>query len=90
MNDITLEQELQARAFMHKVAIVGGVLMNAYIQANCNGISLPPSIIEQHADEYSNKVIRYAIEHGTFESLYNNSWNSIKDNIPDDLNLCKV
>ena len=90
MDDITLEQELQARAFMHKVAIVGGVLMNAYIQANSNGISLPPSIIEQHADEYSNKVIKYAIEHGTFESLYNNSWNSIKDNIPDNLNLFKI
>jgi hypothetical protein len=75
---------------MHKVAIVGGVLMSAYIKANSNGINFPPNIIEQHADEYSNKVIKYAIEHGTFESLYNNSWDSIKDNIPDDLNLCKV
>ena len=90
MDNITLEQELQARAFMHKVAIVGGVLMSAYIKANSNGINFPPNIIEQHADEYSNKVIKYAIEHGTFESLYNNSWNSIKDNIPDNLNLFKI
>ena len=46
-NNITLEQELQARAFMHKVAIVGGVLMNAIYKLIAMGISLPPSIIEK-------------------------------------------
>ena len=83
----TLETEFKAREFMHKTAIVGGALMRNYIIANSKGVSLPPHIIEKQADEYSNKVIQHALEHGTFETLYNNIWEQLKDVLPDNLKL---
>lgn len=82
-----LEQELKAREFLHKVAIVGGALMRNYIIANSTGVQLPPHVIQEQADEYSNKVMQHALEHGTFDDLYNKIWASIKDVIPDNLNL---
>ena len=83
----TLEQELQARTFMHKVAVVGGALMQNYIVAHSKGVQLPLHIIQDQADEYSNKVMQHALKHGTFDDLYNRVWESLKDVIPDDLNL---
>ena len=37
MAEQTLEQELQARIFIHKVAIAGGVLMKEYIDKETQG-----------------------------------------------------
>ena len=83
----TLEQEFKAREFMHKAAIVGGALMQEYIIANSKGVSLPPAIIEKQADEYSNKVMQKALQGGTFETLYNNVWEQLKDVLPENLKL---
>ena len=83
----TLEQELKARTFLHKVSIVGGALMRNYIISNSQGITLHPSIIEHEADQYSNKIIQNAISNGTFDELYNRVWEQLKDVIPDNLKL---
>ena len=82
----SLEQELKSRIFLHKIAIAGGAIMQNYIKEEKakEGLSLPDFIIEQNADEYSNKVIQKALEKGTFEELYNNVWEQIKDVIPED------
>lgn len=83
----TLEEEFKAREFIHKTAIVGGALMQEYIIANSKGVSLPPYIIKDNADKYSNKVMQKALQNGTFEALYDNIWNSLKDVLPEDLKL---
>lgn len=83
----TLEQELKARTLIHKITIVGGALMRNYMIAHSKGVQLPPHVIQDQADEYSNKVMQHALEHGTFDELYNNVWENLKDVIPDDLNL---
>ena len=80
MENLTLEQELTARIFVHKTAILGGVLMKNYIDEQTQGnVTLPPFIIEEQADKYSNTVMQKALQEGTFDSLYNDAWDSIKE-----------
>ena len=84
MAEQTLEQELQARIFIHKVAIAGGVLMKEYIDKETQGvIKLPKSAIQDMADSYSNQVIQRAIADGTFEDLYKQSWEKAVINMPE-------
>lgn len=85
-NNLTLEQELTARIFLHKVAIAGGVIMKnymenqRYIEGETN-ISEP--LLEELADQYSDKLIKQAFEKGTFEDLYNSAWESIMETMPE-------
>ena len=83
----TLETEFKAREFIHKTAIVGGALMRNYIIANSKGVALPPHILQEQADEYSNKVMQKALQEGTFETLYNSIWEQLKDVLPENLKL---
>ena len=84
MAEQTLEQELQARIFIHKVAIAGGVLMKEYIDKERQGaIKLPVSAIQDMADSYSNQVIQKAMADGTFEDLYKKSWEKAVINMPE-------
>lgn len=82
----SLEQELNSRIFVHKVALVGGALMHDYINEEKakKGIALPDFIISQNADEYSSKIIQEALKTGTFEELYNKIWEQVKDVLPED------
>ena len=84
---LSLEEEFKAREFLHKTAIVGGALMRNYIIANSKDVSLPSPIIQEQADEYSNKVMQHALNNGTFEELYNNIWKQLADVLPEDLKL---
>ena len=84
MAEQTLEQELQARIFIHKVAIAGGVLMKEYIDKERQGsIKLPVSAIQDMADSYSNQVIQKAMADGTFEDLYKQAWEKAVTNMPE-------
>ena len=86
--NLTLEKELQARIFMHKVSIAGGVLMKEYMEKELQGnIKLPNHIIKEQADQYSNGIIQQAMQNGTFEELYQNAWDKIKNTIPDNLKV---
>ena len=86
--NLTLEQELQARIFMHKVSVTGGVLMKEYMEKELKGnIKLPNHIIKEQADEYSNGIIQQAMQNGTFDILYENAWDKIKDTIPENLKV---
>ena len=84
--ELTLEQELQARIFVHKTALVGGYLMKQYIDKELNkgGITLPLPILHMHADEYSNRVMQRALQMGEFDALYNTIWEIIAPIMPDD------
>ena len=86
--NLTLEKELQARIFMHKVSIAGGVLMKEYIEKELQGnIKLPNHIIKEQADEYSNGIMQQALQNGTFEVLYEDAWNKIKNTIPEHMKV---
>ena len=84
MENLTLEQELLARIFLHKVSIVGGVLMKEFIARESQSpIKLPPFQMEQQADLYSDSIIQKAMAEGTFDKLYNESWDKVKNIIPE-------
>ena len=84
MAEQTLEQELQARIFIHKVAIASGVLMKEYIEKEREGvIKLPVSTLRDMADSYSNQVIQKAMADGTFEDLYKQAWDKAVINMPE-------
>ena len=84
MKELTLEQELTARIFLHKVAIAGGVIMDKYMKEQQKGdINIPSFVLEGVADSYSNNVIQKAMQDGTFEDLYNDAWNSIVKTMPE-------
>ncbi len=84
MAEQTLEQELQARIFIHKVAIAGGILMKEYIDRETqDAVKLPVSAIQDKADSYSNQVIQKAMADGTFEDLYKQSWEKAVINMPE-------
>ena len=81
---ITLEKELQARIFIHKIAITGGLLMKDYMESQLKGnVKLPKFQVEEMADEYSNKVMQEALANGTFETLYENAWNKVSQTMPE-------
>lgn len=87
-NNLTLEQELTARIFLHKVAITGGVLMKEYIDQQRYGkVNLSNFSLEEMADKYSNRVIQQSLKDGTFETLYKTAWNSIIDTMPEYLKV---
>ena len=89
-HNLTLEQELVARIFLHKVSITGGVLMKEYIDNQMQGsIKLPVFQLEEQADKYSNSIIQKAMQNGTFDQLYERAWDKIKHDIPENLSVIK-
>ena len=84
-NNLTLEQELTARIMVHKMAVTGGVLMQQYMESNykAGGINLPNSTLTDMADDYSEQVMKKAMENGTFDELYEKAWDKIKHTIPE-------
>ena len=86
-DNLTLEQELIARIFLHKVAITGGVLMKEYIDHQGYGEINPNLSLEEMADKYSSRVIQQSMKDGTFETLYKTSWNSIVNTMPEYLKV---
>ena len=85
MEQMTVEQEFQARVFLHQTSILGGYLMNDIINTEKakSGIQLPDFILREEADKISNEVIQMAIKDGTFKALYEGAWDRIKADIPE-------
>jgi hypothetical protein len=82
--NLTLEQELLARIFVHKVSITGGVLMKEYINSQAHGdVNIPMFQLEEQADKYSDSIIQKALQDGTFNQLYEQSWDKVKHTIPE-------
>ena len=86
--ELTTEQELMARIFVHKRAVAGAVLMQNYIKNEMqSAVKLPPFQMREQADQYANIVMQQALNNGTFDMLYDSAWNKIKNNIPENLNV---
>ena len=84
--ELTLEQEFKAREFMHKVAIVGGAFMSNYLneEREKGGAMLPDIILQQQAQEYSDKMLKEIMALGKLDNIYNDLWETLKDILPDD------
>ena len=86
--ELTLEKELKARIWTHKVAVLGGVSLRNYLAKQAQeGIKIPAFQLSDIAENYSNEVINKAIEDGTFEEQYEQAWNSIKNTIPEEFKI---
>ena len=85
----TLENEFTQRMFIHQSAILGGYLMNEYMERESKkgGVLLPEFIIKMQADEYSNKVMEEAIKEGTFIAMYEEAWKHISKTIPENFSV---
>ena len=89
--NLTLEKELSERIFIHKVAVAGGVLAQEYLQKESkSAVKLPPFQMSAQADEYSNQVMQEAMANGTFDELYKEAWDKIKDFMPEYLKVVEL
>jgi len=85
-NNLTLEQELTSRIFLHKVAVIGSVVMHEYMEKQNykeGEVNIAEPILLDMADKYSNKIISESFKNGTFEKLYNSAWAEIVDIMPE-------
>ena len=90
MKEITLEKELQARIFVHKSAVLGGFVMNSYLdklREDNTGVNLPDGILLERADKFSNKFMQDALADGSFDAMYEVAWDKLQDIIPDNLKV---
>ena len=83
MKEITLEKELTARIMLHKMAITSAALEIQYERENSQGIKLPN--LKQLAEEYSEGIVKQSMQNGTFEVLYEHSWQYLLPVMPDNL-----
>lgn len=83
--EISIEDEFKARVYLHQISILGGYIMDKYLreQQAKEGAKLPPHILMQQADEYSNEVMQKAFKTGEFNSMYEEAWQSIANKIPE-------
>ena len=87
-NQKELLKELEARIYLHKVSITGAVLMIEYMDRESQGdVNLPPFTIKEQADKYSSSMVQDAMARGTFNQLYNNAWESIKNTMPEHMKV---
>ena len=88
MEELTLEQEFMARAFMHKVTIAGGLLAKTYIDDHKEKFAdVPEEIIEKLGHEFAQKVIHDTMQKGTFDELYNDAWDVVSEGISDNFSI---
>ena len=84
MENLTLEKELQARIFLHKVAITGSVLTSIYMNKEKQGdVNIPDFQLREQASKHSNRIIQHALKEGTLDTLYENAWREVKNIMPE-------
>lgn len=85
----TLESELTKRIFIHQTGILGGYLMNKYIEneANKGGVQLPDFIIKMKASEHADEVMKEAMQNGTFINMYEEAWQHISQVLPENFTV---
>ena len=81
----TLEQEFTSRVFVHMTAIVGGYIMNEYIKKNENSYS--PDEVYDEANKITQEKLAHACATGTLDKLYKETWEKIKDTLPEHTNV---
>ena len=87
----TLEKELTARILAHKVAMSKAALVRQYIDKEkaSGGILLSDNYIEEQALDMADTIVHKAMGKGKLDLLYNDSWEFLKDRIPDSFCLMR-
>ena len=87
--ELTLEKELVARVFLHKVAIVRSAIINTYIarEIKKGGIVISLPCIEQEAMDFSDRIISNILSEGALDEVYEKAWEVMEDHIPDDFSI---
>ena len=80
---LTEGQELFARAYAHKVSIVGAYEMEKYIKSPCTGeVQIPEFMAQNIILNKVMEIIHGYIENGTLEERYAESYTAIADRLP--------
>lgn len=81
-----LEKELQARIFLHKVAIVKSTIAHSYIagEREKGGLMLSEPCLEQNALEFADVTMQHVLQNGMLNEAYDKAWDIIGEFIPDD------
>lgn len=92
MEGITVEQELQARIFMHKVAITKACYIRDYINKELGkgGILLPISSLEQIAENIASHWVYEVLRNGKLDCEYEQAWERLGNLLPDDYSIIEV
>lgn len=84
----TLEQELTARIFLHKVAVTRGALVNEYIAKEKQAdVVLPDMFLEENAMQQVDSEIQQALQNGTFNEMYEQAWERITPHMPEHFSI---
>ena len=85
--ELTSSQELFARAYAHKFCIIGAYLIDREVSHQTGGeVSVPKFIAEQQALKTVTDKIQQFLADGTFEDMYEQAWEYLKDRLPDNFN----
>ena len=83
--EFTLGQELFAREYAHKFALIGAYIIEEEVKKQTTGeVNIPIFIAEEQALKTVTDKIQEYLAKGTFEQVYEQAWESLKDRLPDD------
>ena len=87
--ELTLERELTARIFMHKVTMVKSAIASGYIAKKVKegGLLLAQPYLEEEAIEYSDRVVPELVCDGKLEEVYEEAWEQIVKCMPDNYGI---
>ena len=84
----TIESELKARVFMHKLAIVKALIVNTYIKKEkTSGIVLTDNYLIEQAERKADNEMARIMQQGMLDTAYNKAWEVIADLLPDNYNI---
>ena len=84
----TIESELKARIFIHKLAIVKAVIINTYIKKEkANGIVLTDNYLIEQAEKKADVEMAEIMQQGKLDTVYDKAWEAIADVMPDNYSI---
>ena len=84
----TIESELKARVFLHKVAIVKALIVNTYVkQEKANGIVLTDNYLIEQAEQKADVEMARIMQQGELDTVYDKAWEAIADIMPDNYSI---
>lgn len=84
----TIESELKARIFLHKVTIVKAIIINTFVKLEkANGIVLTDNYLIEQAERKADIEMARIMQQGKLDTAYEKAWESIAYIIPDNYSI---
>ena len=84
----TIESELKARVFLHKVAITKALIVNTYIKKEkASGIVLTDNYLIEQAEQKADIEMARIMQQGMLDTAYDKAWEVMADIMPDNYNI---